>query len=542
MTVVRRALFPTALGLVVIAQLVIVVPGLFHTRLWEDEAYNLTVALNMLAGHGYASDGILSGGHMLLFDPRISTGPTVLLPVTAMLATGIDMVLGGRIVMLLFYAALLVGLWLLGRRVAGGLAGGSDATGSGSDAAGRWGGLVALTLPLALNIKQMPSPVQGPTDILGELPSAMFLVFALYLWRRHPLWAGLMAGLAVQTKFIALLAVPALLVAVLLSEPGKRWGARVLRAVWFGVAVAVPTVLVELWKLLTLGWAGYVDETHEFVRFVRTGGQADVVTSPGAKAGYLANSWFVPTWAVLLLGVLVLAVAIVCWRRAGLDTAASRAYSTSGEGRRTRWSSSAVYGAYRDPVGAVLTLGVAVVTLIVWLAWWLLSAHTPAWIRYPAPALIAFGPVLAAALVAGIRMLWHSPAAGRARAGGRVLAGVTTGLLVVLIGAQAVLHGFWGWTPFWNETLAQQRAAASAVSELGEPEFQSYWGPGVSLVVLAGARSVLHDAPSAAGLPMVYFTYELTPAQQQAFDRTIDANCSRVLVRTGAYVVCQPIG
>lgn len=510
MTFVRRALFPTALALIVIAQLVIVVPGLFHTRLWEDEAYNLTVALNMLSGHGYASDGILSGGHMLLFDPRISTGPTVLLPVTAMLSTGIDLVLGGRIVMLLFYAALLVGLWLLGRRVAGGLAGAS---------AGRWGGLVALTLPLALNLKQMPSPVQGPTDILGELPAAMFLVFALYLWRRHPLWAGLMAGLAVQTKFIALLAVPALLVAVLLSEPRVddrwNWGARVLRAVWFGVAVAVPTLLVELWKLITLGWGGYRAETHEFVRFVRTGGQADVVTSPGAKVGYLANSWFVPAWAVLALVVLAVAVAVVVWRRSAPQRAGTE---------------------------GLLTLGIAAVTLLVWMAWWLASAHTPAWIRYPGPALIAFVPVLAAGLVAGIRMLWRSPASDRARAGGRVLAGVTTGLLVVLIGAQAVMHGFWGWTPFWNETLTQQRAAASAVSELGEPALQSYWGPGVSLVVLAGSRSVLRDAPSAAGLPMVYFTYQLTAAQQAAFDRTIDTACSRVLVRTGAYVVCQPIG
>jgi hypothetical protein len=535
MTFVRRALFPTALALIVIAQLVIVVPGLFRTRLWEDEAYNLTVALNMLAGHGYASDGILSGGHMLLFDPRISTGPTVLLPVTAMLSTGIDLVLGARIVMLLFYAALLVGLWLLGRGVAGGLAGAS---------AGRWGGLVAMTLPLALNLKQMPSPVQGPTDILGELPAAMFLVFALYLWRRHPLWAGLMAGLAVQTKFIALLAVPALLVAVLLSEPrvdGRwNWGARVLRAVWFGVAVAVPTVLVELWKLITLGWGGYLAETHEFVRFVRTGGQADVVTSPGAKLGYLANSWFVPAWAGLLLVVLAVAVVVVVWR----GRVSRRSFLTPQPAEPLRWLRSARNERVSKPAAAeaVFTLGIAVITLIAWLAWWLLSAHTPAWIRYPGPALIAFVPVLAAGLVAGIRMLWRSPASDRARAGGRVLAGATTGLLVVLIGAQAVMHGFWGWTPFWNETLTQQRAAASAVSELGEPALQSYWGPGVSLVVLAGSRSVLRDAPSAAGLPMVYFTYQLTAAQQAAFDRTIDANCSRVLVRTGAYVVCQPIG
>src|SRR5690606_27306599 len=55
-------------------------------RMWEDEAFNLTVPLNLLAGYGYTSDGALSGSTLTPFDARISAGPTVLLPAAGILA------------------------------------------------------------------------------------------------------------------------------------------------------------------------------------------------------------------------------------------------------------------------------------------------------------------------------------------------------------------------------------------------------------------------------------------------------------------------
>ncbi|MET0932244.1 MAG: hypothetical protein ABWX56_00910, partial [Mycetocola sp.] len=121
-------LFWTVLSLVLVAQLWVILPGFTVMRLWEDEAFNLTVPINLLDGLGYTSDGTLSGSRLAPFDPRISTGPVVLLPVAAVLALGVDPVVGGRAVVLVFYAALLVGLWLLGRRIGG-----------------RWAGLAAIT-------------------------------------------------------------------------------------------------------------------------------------------------------------------------------------------------------------------------------------------------------------------------------------------------------------------------------------------------------------------------------------------------------------
>src|SRR5690606_33137444 len=142
---------------------------LFVLRLWEDEAFNLTVPINLLAGLGYTSDGTLSGSELTPFDERISTGPVVLLPVAAVIGMGADPVIGGRSIALLFWIALIAGTFILGK-----------------GAAGRWGGLVGAAVPLALNLNQLPSPVQGPTDILGEVPSAALIVWAIVAARRRP--------------------------------------------------------------------------------------------------------------------------------------------------------------------------------------------------------------------------------------------------------------------------------------------------------------------------------------------------------------------
>ncbi|MGB4136599.1 MAG: hypothetical protein WA971_08540, partial [Microbacterium sp.] len=100
-------------------------------RFWEDEAFNITVPLNLLHGLGYTSDGTLSGSMLSPFDPRISTGPAVLLPVAGVLATGIDPVIGARLVPLGYWMLLLAGLAVLGVRLGG-----------------RWAALLATAVPL----------------------------------------------------------------------------------------------------------------------------------------------------------------------------------------------------------------------------------------------------------------------------------------------------------------------------------------------------------------------------------------------------------
>jgi hypothetical protein len=96
----RRVLFDVAWWVVavalVVANLAVIVPGIASVRLWEDEAFNLSVPLNLARGLGYTSDGTLSGSELAPFDVRISTGPVMLLPIAGLIAMGVDPVFAGR--------------------------------------------------------------------------------------------------------------------------------------------------------------------------------------------------------------------------------------------------------------------------------------------------------------------------------------------------------------------------------------------------------------------------------------------------------------
>ena len=191
-----RVLFWLSAAALVVCHVLVAWQSLVVFRFWEDEAFNVTVPLNLLDGLGYTSDGALSGSTLTPFDVRISTGPAVLLPITAVLATGIDLVIGARLVPLLYWVLLLIGLGVLGNRIAG-----------------RWAALLAVAVPLAYNTTVGVSPIQGPADVLGEIPSAALLVWALVVLPRRAWLAGLLVGLAIQAKLIVLLALPAFAVA-----------------------------------------------------------------------------------------------------------------------------------------------------------------------------------------------------------------------------------------------------------------------------------------------------------------------------------------
>ncbi|QNA91980.1 hypothetical protein [Microbacterium sp. Se63.02b] len=294
MTRTRTILFWVAAAALLIGHVVVAWHSLVVWRFWEDEAFNLTVPRNLLDGLGYSSDGALSGSTITPFDPRISTGPVVLLPVAALLATGMDPVLAARLVPLAFWVALLAGLALLGRRIGG-----------------RGAALLAVAVPLAFTASAGVSPIQGPADLLGEIPAAALIVWALVVLPRRAWLAGLLVGLAVQAKLIAILALPAFAVALWVLSGGTGW-ARVretLRRSWPPLLlVAVPTLLVEIAALLSLGVSGFIEHVRALVSFVRSGGQGDAATTVLQKLGTLADSWSLP--AVLAVVGAVLAVSL----------------------------------------------------------------------------------------------------------------------------------------------------------------------------------------------------------------------------------------
>lgn len=510
--VVVDVVFWVAVIALVVANLLVVIPGITTVRLWEDEAFNLSVPVNLVAGLGYTSDGTLSGSELTLFDVRISTGPVMLLPVAGLIALGIDPVIAGRVVATVGYAGLLAALALVGHRLGG-----------------RWAALVAVTIPLAFETGAWPSPIQTPADLLGEVTAAAFLAAALLFVHRRPWLAGLLLGLAIQVKFIALIAAPAFALAVLLDAPGP-WRARLRRGIprvlVAAGAAALPTLVFELAKLATLGPAGYVQHVREFSWFLRSGGQQGYAVSPIDKLGVLAGSWNLPA-----LGVALLAVIAVTGGTALVITAIRRMPRADADAEQVPGTAPAALPAGTTRAEFTAIVLAAAAALATYLAWWLASSHTPAWVRHPAPAVLAFLPVLAAALVPAARVVLGAgrgdTAPGRGPRPGRILAVAASVIAVVAlawsiagrvagVGVQSLPAG---------ETLADQRAAARELGELGYDRLVTQWGPAVSVGVLSGAHVGLTDAPV------------VTPADPRIWFGDPPDGCA-VERRSGPYSVC----
>lgn len=495
--------FGGAVVVVVLAQLWVIGNGIFVLRLWEDEAFNLTVPLNILRGFGYTSDGTLSGSELTMFDPRISTGPVVLLPITVVLAFGADPVIGARSVIAIFYIALLAGLWVLGSRLGG-----------------RWAGLVAILVPLGWNTWSSGSPIQSPVDVLGEVPASALLVWSLIVAKRRPWLAGLLIGLAMQSKLLAALAAPAVAVVILLMTAGAFWR-RARRVLICALVAAVPTAANEAWKLIVLGPAQYVDNLREFYWFFKTGGQNISPVPPTTKLSAIIEGWASPVWLTVIGAI---SVAIL------LGIVFVRARGVTDEERSTgRWGE-------RD---AAALGAAAIVGLVIWLGWWVVSTHTPNWPRYPAIAFYVFSPLLVALALRQCTTWWNG-GRGTARRG-RTAASVAVVMLVVApIVVQTVMHVQHAPRSRVDMDLAAQKSVAARIGEFGAETLVSPWGAEVSIVVLSGAHAALDDVPRLAGTPQLIRDYGSASRDGVDFDTYLSERCTDVPVRAGAYALCLP--
>jgi hypothetical protein len=245
-------------------------------------------------------------------------------------------------------------------------------------------------------------------------------------------------------------------------------------------------------------------------RFLLSGGQSGYRVPPLEKVGAFLDAWHLPWWLVVIVAV----VGIVL---AALGIAALRREP----------SSLSTFGLARVGVREfTVTAGAAVVGLVTYLAWWLVSSHTPVWLRHPAPGVLAFLPVVVASVITLTRVALRSGAGRRASrravAVGIGLAGIA--LLAVSLVGRIVTPSYGTW-----ETLDQQRAAARDIAELGEERLASIWDAPVSVIVLSGAHSGLVDAgPPVAGDAQVWLA-------------VAPPDCD-LLLSTGSYLVCAAPG
>ena len=159
---------------------------------------------------------------------------------------------------------------------------------------------MAAAVPLAYAADPLPSPIQTPVDVLGEVTAAGLLAAALVVLHRRPWLAGLLVGLAIQTKFIALLAIPAFAVAALLDAPGssvwQRMRAGLPRVLAAAGLAAAPTFVYEVVKFLSLGPEAGIENLRNFGWFLLGGGQFGYQVPPIDKLNVFIGAWHLPAW------------------------------------------------------------------------------------------------------------------------------------------------------------------------------------------------------------------------------------------------------
>jgi len=503
-------LFAVLLLIVIVVHATVFFVGMVTSPLGFDEAFIIQAPLNLVQGHGYSTENYASGGPKVLFDAIVSTGPTVGLPVAVsflLFGTSIE---AARIVMLPFLVLLLASLFVIGRRIGG-----------------RWAGLAAMAAVLALNTRvDWPSTVlYGPSDAIGEFAAAALLAFALALMPRLRGWVGIIVGLAALTKFIAFMAVPVFVIALLLvPRRGARWWTRIGEVVLFGALAVLPSALWELVKLITLGLTDYKANLRSYYSFVLHSGSGAVDSlrgSPGERASWLFTPWYIPDWlAIAFALVLVVCAALGVWlyvRRAA-EAADAAGEKPGGLGRVRR-------GIRSIPIEIWATAGV----LVLFSYWWI-AMSSSFFVRHTMPFLIALVPVLVAVAVRG--MIWLHGRGGLVRAVSVVLVGG----LAVTIGVQATQTTAASFrAEAW--TRAQQVEAADFVRSLGVDEVQ-----GIDWWAAPDVRFLSHvpSTPLGSGdgpLVLEPIMKLLTPA---AYEEAL-GYCTHVLYDRDGFIVCDAV-
>jgi hypothetical protein len=250
-----------------------------------DDSYISVGAKNLALGYGYGTSILRDSGEGLnSFDPGLSTGPTVVIPAAGLIRVfGITPWAPGLATALISLAAL-AGVFALLRRTHGALRGLA---------------YIVVFVSLAYALTAGPGFVHWYAP-LGEIPAALLCLLAAIVLSqsadriRHLVVAGLLLGLAVNAKLLALFSVVPIglwLLGRLAWGRGHR-GNRAKGLAAFTLGLLAPSVLFDLWKLSVLGWDGYLANYRAFLAFSASAGVGEA--DRGSLAGLLeqvARSW-----------------------------------------------------------------------------------------------------------------------------------------------------------------------------------------------------------------------------------------------------------
>lgn len=271
---------------------------------YADDAWFACVAKSLATGHGYSTPWGPrdEAGQFVPFNPRTGVGPTIILPISlGILLFGSNSSVPGLAVIAMWFLLLIsIGEWI------------SKFTHKPP--------LIFYLVTASAILCVFGWHIEIWTSALGEAVAALATVFALLVFAsgkkvRDFALAGLLFGVGIQAKIIVVFALPAFVVAAFFSnsEGGKpRIGAAVRSFAPFVAGCCAPIVLVELWKILTLGGGAYVSNWQDYLSFIHSAGIRDPNATTYGKLLELVRYRFgiIPGF----FGVLLIAMPVVSYK------------------------------------------------------------------------------------------------------------------------------------------------------------------------------------------------------------------------------------
>lgn len=269
---------------------------------WEfDESYNLQIVQNLRSGNGYATNGAFRGSGPYLFDPYISTGPSVLLPIWVISSIVRDTLLAARLVMFSYFLCMLVLLYRLTPR-------------------SNFGRFTFGIMLMAL----LPTIIAtNPLFVLGEPVTIIYFLLATVAVKRESttLTGIALAGVVLSKLNFTVAALVFLLLvigryALDKESDTKRFFKRTLRLVSGFVA---PLLAFEIYRLVSLGgvtaYRTNIRELRNFVDTQRLQHWSDSAGFLGAKITSLINIPGSFVWTALGLSIVGLCLTIMTTNR-----------------------------------------------------------------------------------------------------------------------------------------------------------------------------------------------------------------------------------
>lgn len=276
-------MFKTKIYIVASFLLLVIYSTIMLSLVWSrgvccgDDAYHGIIAKNLANGLGYAStiQPFIHQYNLILFDPLVGTGPTIILPASIVIAFVGNTYWAPGLANVALWSILLFSIgYLLYKE-------------------NRKSGFLLFTFSfLFLGYSLMTFHLEHWYALLGEVPVALLIILGTKVFynrdtKQNYLLTGLLFSLAFEAKILSLVAFAIFLVAQLIififeqsSRTFSGFTKLLLKFIYITLGFSIPIILFESWKLINLGSYNYLENWKNFLNYVgNDGARFDQATS-----------------------------------------------------------------------------------------------------------------------------------------------------------------------------------------------------------------------------------------------------------------------